>query len=186
MKRNYWPLLFISIFSFTLGMIIWTIMSAIKVPVHEDEAFLKSYHDLDRDFNSIMESNQKFRDKYDFSIIVNKKEFDLVMSDMFLAQRAIEEKSQHKDIFNNGKDNKIVVYVKDKNGIEQNNVEISFRVSRPTNHHSTMDFTNEDFKLVNNKYNLEVNLPLKGNWNITGTFKIGSDVGYLFIKSNAI
>ncbi len=185
MKRNYWPLLFISIFSFTLGMIIWTIMSAIKVPVHEDEAFLKSYHDLDRDFNDVVESNKKFLLKYDFKILINKKEFDLVMSDMFLSQRVIEEKSKHKDIFNNGK-NTIIISAKDKNGIEQKDMEISLRVSRPTNHNNTIDFTNSEFKFLDNKFNLELELPLKGNWNITGNFKIGNDTGYLFIKSNAI
>ncbi len=185
MKRNYWPLLFISIFSFTLGMIIWTIMSAIKVPVHEDEAFLKSYHDLDRDFNDVVESNQKFLAKYDFKILINKQEFNLVMSDMFLSQRAIEKKSKHKDIFNKGK-NHISISVKDKNGIEQNNVEIALRVSRATNHNNTMDFTNKEFILSNSKFNAEVDLPLKGNWNVTGSFKVGGDIGYLFIKSNAI
>lgn len=185
MKRNYWPLLFISIFSFTLGMIIWTIMSAIKVPVHEDEAFLISYHDLDRDFNDVVESNNKFKAKYDFKILINKKEFDLVMSDMFLSQRAIEKKSKHKDIFNKGK-NIISISVKDKNGIVQNNIEISLRISRATNHNNTMDFTDNEFKSSNNKFDLEVDLPLKGNWNVTGNFKIGSDMGYIFIKSNAI
>jgi len=39
MKRNYWPLLFIAIFSFTLGMIIWTVMSAIKLPVMKMKVF---------------------------------------------------------------------------------------------------------------------------------------------------
>lgn len=185
MKRNYWPLLFISIFSFTLGMIIWTIMSAIKLPVHEDEAFLKSYHDLDRNFNNVVESNKKFLAKYDFKIVINKKEFDLVMSDMFLSQRVIEEKSKHKDIFNIGKNN-IIVFARDKNSIMQKNIEISLRISRPTNHHNTMDFTNNEFTLTNSKFNVEVDLPLKGNWNVTGSFKIGSDIGYLFIKSNAI
>ncbi|WP_072679828.1 hypothetical protein [Arcobacter sp. LA11] len=185
MKRNYWPLLFISIFSFTLGMIIWTIMSAIKVPVHEDEAFLKSYHDLDRDFNDVVLSNAKFLEKYDFKILINKKEFGLIISDIFLSQRAIEEKSENKNVFNNGKNN-IVISVKDKNGIEQKDIEISLRVSRPTNHNNTMDFTNKEFEFIDNKFNIEVELPLKGNWNITGNFKIANDTGYLFIKSNAI
>lgn len=185
MKRNYWPLLFISIFSFTLGMIVWTIMSAIKLPVHEDEAFLKSYHDLDRNFNNVVESNKKFLAKYNFKILINKKEFDLVMSDMFLSQRVIEEKSKHKDIFNIGNNN-ITVSATDKNSIVQKNIEISLRISRPTNHNNTMDFTNSEFILSNSKFNVEVDLPLKGNWNITGSFKIGSDTGYLFIKSNAI
>ena len=57
MKRNYWPLLFISIFAFTLGMIIWTIKSAINVPVIEDHSFMKKYQDVDENYNKMMDSN---------------------------------------------------------------------------------------------------------------------------------
>lgn len=185
MKRNYWPLFFIGIFSFTFGMIVWTIISATKVPVHEDESFLLSYHDLDRDFNKVVSSNAKFLSKYDFNILINKKDFNLVISDIYLSQRVIEEKSKHKDIFINGNNN-IFVSIKDKNGNEIKDAKISLRVSRPTNHNSTIDLASEDFTFKNNKYFTDVKLALKGNWNITGTFEIGSDVGYLFIKSNAI
>lgn len=186
MKRNYWPIFFIGIFSFTFGMIVWTIYSATQVPVHEDEAFLKSYHDLDRDFNEIVISNEKFLKKYDFDIKINERNFDLVISDIFLSQRVLEEKSKHKNIFING-NNKISIKIKDKNSNNfiKNSV-ISFRISRPTNHNSTMDFMNKDFKIVDEKYDLDVKLPLKGNWNITATFKIENDIGYLYIKSNAI
>ena len=46
-KRNYWPLFFIGIFGFTLIMIIWTIRSAIKVPVIEDRSFIYKYQYVD-------------------------------------------------------------------------------------------------------------------------------------------
>ena len=46
MKRNYWPLFFIAVFSLAFSMIVWTIYSATKVPVHEDQTFLRSYQDL--------------------------------------------------------------------------------------------------------------------------------------------
>lgn len=185
-KRNYWPLLFIGIFSFTFSMIIWTIMSATKVPVHEDETFFMKYHDLKENYNSVVESNQIFNSKYDFKIDINNNELPLIIKDMFLGQRVIEEKSQHKDIFVNGK-NIISITIKDKTAkkiIEAS--DISFRVSRPTNHNHTMDFLNKDFKVENGKNILELDLPLKGNWNITATFKVNDDIGYLYIKSNAI
>lgn len=186
MKRNYWPLLFIGIFAFTFAMIVWTVRSAIQVPVNEDKAFLKSYHEMDRDFNKIVISNTKFSDKFDFNIKINKKDFSLVIDDMFLAQRAIEEKSDHKDTFTHGK-NSLEILIKDKkNGNVVKNVDISFRISRPTNHNNTMDFTNKDFKLTDDGYLLDTNLPLKGNWNATGSFKVGDYIGYFYIKSNAI
>ncbi|MCP4971267.1 MAG: hypothetical protein GY932_11840 [Arcobacter sp.] len=185
MKRNYWPLLFIGIFSFTFIMIVWTVYSAIKTPVHEDESFLKKYHVMDDEFNNVVSSNTKFKERYNFNIKINDKSLPLIINDVFLSQRVIEEKSNHKKIFINGNNN-IDIVIKDKNGIIQENVDISFRISRPTNHNNTMDFTTKDFIFMNDKYSIKIDLPLKGNWNVTATFKIGKEIGYLFIKSDAI
>jgi len=186
MKRNYWPLFFIGIFSFVFSMIIWTIYSATNTPVHEDKTFLKSYQDLNKDFNDVVDANQKFLDKYSFKLNINKSEFDLEFKDVFLSQRVIEERSIHKDIFNMG-DNFITISIKDKNTdkiIED--VKIAINITRPTNDNDILDFTNEDFIFENGVYENKFKLPFKGNWNITGTFKIGNDTGYFFIKSNAI
>lgn len=186
MKRNYWPLFFIGIFSFTFSMIVWTIYSATQVPVHEDETFLMSYHDLKENYNDVVESNQKFVKKYDFKININNKEFPLVINDMFLSQRVLEEKSKHKNTFVNGKNIFSIKVLDKKTQKEVKDIDISFRVSRPTNHNNTMDFENKDFTFISGNHNLTVDLPLKGNWNITATFKIANDTGYLYIKSNAI
>lgn len=186
MKRNYWPLFFIGIFSFVLSMIIWTIYSATNTPVHEDKTFLKSYHELDRDFNDIVKSNHKFLTKYDFKIDINDKSFDLIFKDMFLSQRVIEEKSLHKDIFKQG-DNSLIIEIKDKKtGKVIENIEINMNITRPTNDNNIIDFSNNDFQFENNIYKYKFEIPFKGNWNITGTFKIGKDIGYFYLKSNAI
>lgn len=185
MKRNYWPLFFIAVFSLAFSMIVWTIYSATKVPVHEDQTFLKSYQDLKDNFNDVVTANEEFNKKYDFKIKINEKELALIMNDLFLAQRVIEKKSQHKDIFKKGL-NKIVLSIVDKKSLKQiEDVDINFRISRPTNHKNTMDFTNENFKNIKGLKVLNANLPLKGNWNITATFKVANDTGYLYIKSNA-
>lgn len=186
MKRNYWPLFFVTIFSIAFSMIIWTIYSATKVPVHEDQTFFKSYQVLKDDFNDVVSQNESFLKKYDFKIKVNERELPLIINDLFLAQRVIEKKSQHKDIFKNGQ-NKIIVSIVDKSTLKEvETVDINFRVSRPTNHKNTMDFTSENFVNENGKKVLNVELPLKGNWNVTATFKVANDTGYLYIKSNAI
>ena len=72
-KRNYWPLFFIGIFSFVFSMIIWTIMSAVSVPVIEDRSFMKKYQDVDENYNNMMDSNSLFLSKYDFEFYVNDK-----------------------------------------------------------------------------------------------------------------
>lgn len=184
-KRNFWPLLFIGLFSFTLSMIIWTIYSAVNTPVHEDETFLKSYQDLDEHFNDVVNSNKAFSSKYNFQIVFNNnKKFDLIIDDMFKAQRVIEKSSLHKNSFVKGK-NKVAVLVTDKDGNIVNDLEINFRISRPTNHKFTMDFKTEDFKLENGEFVTYLELPLKGNWNVTANFKTSTDTGYLYIKSDA-
>lgn len=184
-KRNYWPFLFIGLFSFTFSMIIWTIYSAVNTPVHEDETFLKSYQDLDENYNEVVNANKVFKSKYNFEIVINEnKKFDLVIDDMFMAQRVIEKKSLHKNAFVKGS-NTLSVYVTDKQGNVVDNLDISLRVSRPTNHKSTIDFKNEDFKQENGKYVTNIELPLKGNWNVTGKFTVSNNPGYFYIKSDA-
>ncbi|RXJ88574.1 hypothetical protein CRV01_12585 [Arcobacter sp. CECT 8983] len=184
-KRNYWPLFFVGIFSFTFSMIVWTIYSAVNTPVHEDETFLKKYQYLDEHYNDVVTSNKSFLSKYDFEIVFNdKKEFGLVIDDMFKGQRVIEKTSAHKKSFVKGK-NKVAIIVRDKAGNIVDNLGINFRVSRPTNHKFTMDFKTEDFKFEDGKYIKYFELPLKGNWNVTGNFKASDDIGYLYIKSDA-
>jgi hypothetical protein len=60
MKRNYWPLFFIGIFSFVFCMIVWTVKSAIAAPVIEDKSFMKKYQEVDESYNDMMTSNDVF------------------------------------------------------------------------------------------------------------------------------
>ena len=82
MKRNYWPLFFIGIFGFTFAMIIWTIKSAVSLPVVEDKSFMKKYQDVDDHFNEMMDSNKLFLSKYDFELTLNGKVFPLTTEDI--------------------------------------------------------------------------------------------------------
>ncbi len=186
MKRNYWPLFFIGIFSFVFSMIVWTIYSAVNTPVHEDKTLLKSYHELDKDYNDIVESNNKFLSKYNFIITINKNKFNLIFTDMFLSQRVIEEKSNHKNIFNIGI-NTITVQIKEKTTDKiVDDVKMEFSVYRPTNDNNNIEFNNDKQSSTNINSKFEFKLPYKGNWNISGVFKVKNDTGYFFIKSNAI
>jgi hypothetical protein len=181
-KRNLWPLLFIAIFGFTFSMIIWTITSAVNTPVHEDKSFLSSYHNVDGGYNDIVASNEKFNKKYNIKIKINEKVFDdLPISDVFLSQRVIDEKSLHKDIFNVGQNN-ITFELNDKNGIKLDNAKIDFKVTRTTNSYSDIDITNNE----NKNYDFTFELAKGGNWNITGTIDTNDgEKGYFYIKSNA-
>lgn len=185
MKRNYWPLLFIGIFSFTLGMIIWTVMSAIKTPVNEDESFLRSYQDVDANYNTIMISNQVFLKKYDFSLDVNDKNFGLTTEDIKFSQRVLEKKSEHKNILKFGLNN-ILLIVRDKNTNEKKSVNIALKVTKSISNKSDILLKNENFKNIENEYTTTFEISDKNNWNITGTFEVDGITGSIFIKTNAI
>ncbi len=184
MKRNYWPLFFIAIFGFSFYMIVWTIYSAIKVPVHEDDAFFKKYQDVDENYNKIIESNKKFLSKYDFKVILNNKNYDLGTNDIFLSQRVIEKRQTHRNILQVG-ENSIKVSIKDKIGNSIDNVKIKFRVTKATNNNSIIDLYEDSFVFNNEVYSSKVTVPNVGNWNIIATFEKDDSKGYLFIKTNA-
>lgn len=182
-KRNYWPLLFIGIFVFTLGMIIWTIYSAIKVPVNEDETFLKRYHNLDQSFNEVISSNEDFKKDYTFKITINKNELGLITKDIFYSQRVLEKKSKHKNIFKKGI-NTISFKIINKANLLENTLKINFRVTRATNNKMDMNFTQND---LNKNYDGKFNIDTEGNWNITGIVETKDGKrAYFYIKSNTI
>ena len=185
MKRNYWPLLFIGIFSFTLGMIIWTVMSAIKLPVNEDESFLKSYQDVDSNYNNIMISNQVFLKKYDFNLNVNDKKFGLTTEDIKYSQRVLEKKSEHKNILKYGLNN-ISLIVRDKITNEKKSVNIALKVTKSISNKFDILLNNKNFNNNENNYNSTFKISERNNWNITGTFEVDGIIGSIFIKTNAI
>ena len=184
MKRNYWPLLFITIFSFTFGMIIWTVMSAIKLPVNEDESFLKSYQEVDANYNTIMISNQVFLKKYDFNLKINDVDFDLTTEDIKYSQRVLEKKSLHKNLLKYG-NNDLVLTIKDKISQEKKNVKIMLKVTKSISNKFDILLNNEDFKNINSEYTSSFEITDKNNWNITGMFEVDGLTGSIYIKTNA-
>lgn len=183
-KRNYWPLFFIGIFSFVFSMIIWTIMSAMSVPVIEDKSFMKKYQDVDENYNNMMDSNSAFLDKYNFEFYLNDKKFELSTTDMMFAQRVIEKQSKHKDSLFVGQ-NSLKVVVTDKQTNEKKDIEISLIVTKSIANDGDIVLNNENFtndeKIYTNKFDIKE----ANNWNISGSFKVNEDIGYIFIKTNA-
>lgn len=185
MKRNYWPLFFIGIFSFVFSMIIWTIVSASKVPVIEDHSFMKKYQDVDENYNNMMDSNSLFLSKYDFEFYVNDKKFDLTTDDIKLSQRAVEKYSLHKDLLKVGQ-NSLKVIVVDKITKEKKDINIELVVSKTISNDSDLILNNENFKNQEKIYISNFEIKEANNWIITGSFTIDGTTGYIYIKTNAI
>ena len=185
MKRNYWPLLFISIFAFTLGMIIWTIKSAINVPVIEDHSFMKKYQDVDENYNKMMDSNTLFQSKYNLEFYVNDKQFDLTTEDIKFSQRVIEKYSLNKNLLKIG-NNSLKLIITDKNTNEKKDVIINLTISKTISADSDQLLTNENFTNTDKIYTSNFEIKESNNWIITGDFIVDGINGYIYIKTNAI
>lgn len=185
MKRNYWPLFFVAIFSFVFSMIVWTVHSAVSAPVIEDKSFMKKYQDVDEHYNDMMTSNDKFLSKYDFELDVNDKKFDLTTNDIKYSQRVMEKYSQHKDILKVGH-NSFKIIVVDKITKEKQDVNIELEVSKSISADADLILKNEHFKNDDKVFNSTFELKDETNWIITGSFTVNQTVGYIYIKTNAI
>ena len=185
MKRNYWPLFFIGIFSFVFSMIIWTIMSATKAPVIEDKSFMKKYQDVDDNYNTMMDSNKLFLSKYDLELSLNGKVFPLTTEDIKYSQRVIEKISQHKDILKVGQ-NDMKIIISDKITKDKKDATIEFVITKVMSNDSDVILKNENFQNSNGVNNSTFELKEANNWIITGSFTVDGIVGYIYIKTNAI
>ena len=185
MKRNYWPLLFIGIFGFTLAMIIWTIKSAVSVPVIEDHSFMKKYQDVDENYNNMMDSNALFQSKYNFELFINNKAFSLTTEDIKYSQRVIEKISTNKNLLKVGK-NSLKLIVRDKITNEKKDVIINLILSKTISADSDKTLKNENFIDEEKIYSSEFEIKEENNWIITGDFIVDGISGYIYIKTNAI
>ncbi len=185
MKRNYWPLFFIGIFGFTFAMIIWTIKSAVSLPVIEDKSFMKKYQDVDDHFNEMMDSNKLFLSKYDFELTLNGKVFPLTTEDIKYSQRVIEKISQHKDILKVG-NNDMKIIISDKITKNKKDATIELVITKVMSNESDIILRNENFQNSNGVNNSTFELKEANNWIITGSFTVDGIIGYIYIKTNAI
>ena len=143
-KRNYWPLFFITLFSFVFSMIIWTISKAVSVPTIEDKSFIKKYQDVDASYNNMMDSNEAFLKKYDFELYINGTKFDLTTEDIRYSQRVIDKNSTHKDVLKVG-NNDVRVIVIDKITKDKKSLNIELLVTKALTSEADILLNNQNF-----------------------------------------
>ena len=160
-------------------------MSAVSVPVIEDRSFMKKYQDVDENYNNMMDSNSAFLDKYSFELYLNEKKFDLSTTDMMYAQRVIEKHSKHKDSLKVG-ENSLKIVIVDKQTNEKKDVDVSLIVTKSIADDSDIVLNSEKFLNDNKIYSTKFEIKESNNWIISGSFKVGENIGYIFIKTNAI
>jgi hypothetical protein len=140
---------------------------------------------MDDNYNNIMTSNLKFLSKYDFVLTLNGKNFPLSIEDIRYSQRVLKLKSEHKNIFNIGA-NDLAIKVIDKNTKEIKDLDFNIKVTKSNTKKDDIFLDNNNFKFDGKSYNTNFDIKDENNWNITGNVTVGEDIGYIFIKSNAI
>jgi len=181
-KYHWWLLFFFTIFGFTFAMIIWTIKSAVAVPVFEDESFLQNYQDVDANFNNMMIANHEFNETYDTKISINGAVLGLEVKDIFLGQRSLKTHSKNQAMLDQGK-NPIVIKITDKlSGQVVEDAKIHLKITRAIQNTHDMEFKDISFK--DGSYQISANIEALGNWNITGVIEVDDKKGYFFIKTN--
>lgn len=184
-KLNLWPLVFIGLFTLGLSMITWTIMSTQKANLDEDKSFLKSYQEVDAHFNEILYSNENFKKKYQLVFVLNDKEFNLTTEDIKYSQRVLEKVSTHKNILKVG-ENSLKLYIENINTKEKQNIDIELKVTKSNEASKDFVLTNDNFNNDELTFETKFQIPEENNWNITGSFELADEKGYLYIKTNAI
>jgi hypothetical protein len=164
-----------------LGLIYWTIYMTLKSDVGKDEdnAFLSTYHEIDRDYNAMIKQNNDFEKKYNIKFELNNELIiGLTYKDIYLSQRVIQKRKIRKDIIKVG-NNKFSIQIQDKNGNTLNNKKINILITKNTNHTEDvkLEFINENIK--------EFKINSMGYWNITGTVEVDKYKGFFYIKTNA-
>lgn len=141
-QKNYWPHFIVGLVFFTIGMGVWTVVTAINNPVEMDNSYMMNYHQLDKDINKIIESGKKFDKKYRFNLIT----------------KTLKEG-----------ENTLLIKVSDKEGNIIQNANIDILVTRPE---TTKFDKKLKASFTDGKYIANVKLEKKGRWNIIIRVKI--------------
>jgi len=173
--------LFVLKFIAGLALIYWTVYMTFQSDVGQDDdnAFLSTYHNVDRDMNKLIIGNQIFDSKYNIKFQFNDEEIiGLTYKDIYLSQRVIAERKIRKNILKVG-DNTFSIHIQDKNGNVISEKDIEILITKTTNHLEDvkLNYKNEDTK--------KFQIKSIGYWNITGTVEVDGIKGTFYIKTNA-
>jgi len=182
-KRTLYAI-FIGKFIFSLTLIFWTVWMTLGAGVGKDNdtTFMGYYKDVDEDFNSIIEHNNLFSQKYDLEVKINGFIVDsLTYEDIYLSQRVINERKIRRDILSVGK-NKVEIIVRDKATKEKiDAIDGKIVLTMPSTH----DF-NQELVFAKSAMAQDFELTKKSYWNIMGSIQVGDDIGRFYLKTNAI
>jgi len=181
MRKEYVYALFTLKFVASISLIYWTVATVLESDVGKDadDAFLTTYHKVDKNYNNMIISNQIFSNKYNIKFIFNNQAIQgISLKDIYLGQRSIQKRKKRKNMLKVG-ENKITILVEDKKGDVISNKIVDMMITKNNTH-------TQDVKLkYQNKDTKSFIIQSQGYWNIDGTVEVQGDKGFFYIKTNA-
>ena len=101
------------------------------------------------------------------------------------SQRVLEKKTKHKNLLLLG-DNNLQINIINKQTNKKENVLVKLNVTKSISNDSDIFLDNSNFKILDKTYSTTFDIKEENNWNITGTFTVDNQIGYIFIKTNSI
>lgn len=137
-EGNYWPLSIVVIIGVVVVLIIFTVNFAITNNVHEENAFLSKYQNVDANFNEYNAAKLKFQKEFSPTLV----------NERFIVG-----------------ENAIRVAIDPKNGEMDRTLKIYFYLTRPVSNKEDIDLGEAKFdgaSFVSNPFNIEK----EGRWRV--------------------
>ena len=176
-QNRFWFMFVMTILLFGIGMIIWTVKSAMSVPVHESNNYMLKYQMADMNINEILKLEKKFNAKYK----VELKDMSLLELDSEL-QNTNAKRAQTKPIKLSSGNQTFKYSITNKKGEAIKNAKVSFLLTRP--HSRTEDNLEENVSFNNAFYITKaVELSKKGRYTLVLKVEINDTIGYSEISA---
>lgn len=169
-NKTYWPHMIVGFLLLALTLGFWTIKSASSMPVQQDNTYMMSYQEADKNINEIAESQNLFDASYSIKVLDTKPFTEEINPHTKIKQEGIVELTQGINQF------RYEITSRDGEIIEDTNA--SFMLTRP---HTQVDDTSLDVSYVPSKgyVTSEVNIEKPGRYMLVFRAKIGDAVGFV-------
>ena len=175
--KNPWLYFVFGLLAFGIYMIVWTVRSAISLPVHESNDYILKYQTADMNINKILENKKEFDKRY--NIALDNAEFVILSYDL---SNNHSNKKQTKQLLLKKGNNNFDYRISDKKGNIIDNAKVSFLLTRP--HTEKEDVLLKNLSFSKTLYNTnDIKLINTGRYTLELKVTIGDYTGYYTIPA---
>jgi len=171
-KQNLWPRLIASFLIVASLLLVWTVIKTSQMPVHEENIFMTTYQDLDKNADKIYTQSQNFLRNYD--ILLASEHEVRVLEQEFYKKRGITT-----NVIKPWNEIELQLVDSEGNFVDNGNVEVL--VSRPTMRSYDKEV---DVKyLGKGKFSIgRINFEKPGRWQLIIKATVGELTGFKNIE----